>query len=72
MRCEIAMAKVLLPALAMACILALLLTGCQSVPVDRPCGVIRDSLKTVRGVTPADARRIDIHYERGRAAGCWQ
>jgi hypothetical protein len=33
--------------------------------------VITDSLMTVRGATPADTRRIDIHFERGVAAGCW-
>lgn len=58
--------------IAVLAILALLATACQTVPVDRPCGVIRDSLKTVRGATPADARRIDVHFERGRAAGCWR
>lgn len=43
----------------------------KTVPVDRPCGVITDSLATVRGATPADTRRIDVHFERGVAAGCW-
>jgi hypothetical protein len=50
----------------------LALAGCQSAPVDRPCGVIVDSLQDVRGATPADVRRIDIHFERGVAAGCWK
>jgi len=39
--------------------------------VTRPCGVITDSLMTVKGKTPADDKRIDIHFERGIAAGCW-
>lgn len=43
----------------------------KTVPVDRPCGVITDSLATVQGATPADTRRIDVHFERGVAAGCW-
>jgi hypothetical protein len=33
--------------------------------------VIADSLMNVRGATTADTRRIDIHFERGVAAGCW-
>jgi len=51
--------------------IAALLAGCQTAPVDKPCGVIRDDLKTVHGKTPADQQRIDIHTARGRAAGCW-
>lgn len=51
----------------------LALAACQSpAPVDRPCGVIRDSLRDVTGATPAMTRRIDIHFERGVAAGCWR
>lgn len=53
-------------------VVAMVLAACQTVPVDRPCGVIRDSLKTVNATTPADQRRLDIHFERGRAAGCWR
>ena len=49
----------------------LLLSGCQSAPVDKPCGVIRDDLKTVAATTPAGQQRLDVHYERGRSAGCW-
>lgn len=49
----------------------LVLGGCQTVPVDRPCGVIRDDLRTAQGKTPADQQRIDIHFARGKAAGCW-
>jgi hypothetical protein len=57
-----------------AVVLALLvLAGCQSTsPVDRPCGVIIDSLRDVKGATPADTRRVDVHFERGVAAGCWK
>lgn len=50
----------------------LALSACQrTAPVDRPCGVIVDSLRDVRGATPAMTRRIDVHFERGIAAGCW-
>lgn len=66
------MSKMLLPWLLTAVVFAVLLAGCQTVAVDRPCGVIRDSLRTVIGATPDDSRRITIHYERGRAAGCWE
>jgi hypothetical protein len=49
------------------------LAACQTTaPVDRPCGVIRDSLRDVQGATPAMTRRIDVHFERGVAAGCWR
>lgn len=71
MRCEVAMAKMLLPSLIMAFVLAFLLTGCQTAPVNKPCGVIRDDLRTVQGKTAADQQRIDIHHARGKAAGCW-
>ena len=54
-----------------ACGIALAVAACQTVPVDRPCGVITDALRDGRGATPADTRRIDIHFERGVAAGCW-
>ena len=52
-------------------VIALALAGCQSVPVDRPCGVIRDDLKSVQATTPAGQQRLDIHFERGAAAKCW-
>lgn len=52
-------------------VLGFLMAGCQSVPVDRPCGVIRDSLIDVRATTPEGERRINVHHARGRAAGCW-
>lgn len=49
------------------------LTACQTAaPVNRPCGVIRDSLLSVHATTPAGQQRLDVHFERGRAAGCWQ
>lgn len=58
--------------LAGAAALAVALTACQTpAPVDRPCGVITDSLRDVIGKTPADTRRIDVHLERGIAAKCW-
>ena len=53
-------------------LVALALAGCQSVPVDRPCGVIKDSLIDVRATTPDGERRINIHHARGAAAGCWR
>ncbi|WNJ88452.1 hypothetical protein [Bosea sp. 685] len=59
--------------IALALGTALAASACQTTaPVDRPCGVITDSLLSVRGATPADTRRIDIHFERGVAAGCWR
>ena len=58
---------------ALAFGIALAASACQTeAPVNRPCGVIADSLMNVRGATPADTRRIDIHFERGVAAGCWE
>jgi starvation-inducible outer membrane lipoprotein len=59
---------------ALIIVAAASLSGCASVPVpiDRPCGVIVDSLRDVRGATPSDTRRIDIHFERGVAANCWK
>lgn len=55
-------------------LLAPALGGCpgQTVLIAQPCGVIVDSLKDVRGATPADTRRIDVHFERGVAASCWK
>lgn len=52
-------------------IIALALAACTTAPVDRPCGVIRDNLKTVQATTPAGQQRLDVHHARGRAAGCW-
>lgn len=52
--------------------IGLLASACQTVqPVDRPCGVIVDSLRDVFGRTAADTRRIDQHFERGISASCW-
>lgn len=56
---------------AVILLLLLPLAACQTAPVDQPCGVIRDDLKTVQATTPAGQQRLDGHYERGRAAGCW-
>lgn len=39
--------------------------------VDKPCGVLADSLKTVQATTPDGEKRLSIHYERGISAGCW-
>lgn len=52
---------------------ALALAGCgeEKVSFVNPCGVLSDSLREVKGATPADTRRIDVHFERGVAAGCW-
>lgn len=58
--------------IALALGIALGAAACQTTaPVDRPCGVITDNLMSVRGATPSDTKRIDIHFERGVAAGCW-
>ena len=57
--------------IAIVCLLMLPAGQCQTSPVDKPCGVIRDDLKTVQGKTPADQQRVDIHFARGKAAGCW-
>ena len=49
-----------------------LLTGCfQTVPVDKPCGVLDDSLANVQATTSDGNRRIDTHFEAGVRAGCW-
>ena len=47
------------------------LAGCASVPVDKPCGVIRDSLSTVKATDSSGQQRLDVHHARGKAAGCW-
>lgn len=57
--------------IGVAALVALGLVACSTVPVDRPCGVIRDSLATVQAKTPDGQQRLDVHHERGRAAGCW-
>lgn len=48
------------------------LSGCASVPVTKPCGVINDSLLGVEATTRDGDRRLALHYERGHAAGCWK
>lgn len=59
-------------AIFLAIATAVALAGCQTpAPVDRPCGVIRDSLEGVAATTPAGQTRLDVHFVRGRAAGCW-
>jgi outer membrane biogenesis lipoprotein LolB len=52
---------------------AALLAGCATTaaPVNRPCGVIVDSLVDVQGAARTDQQRIDRHHARGRGAGCW-
>jgi len=54
--------------------LGIAITGCASapVPVNKPCGVISDNLKDVHAKTRDGERRISDHYERGKAAGCWE
>lgn len=47
------------------------LSGCASVPVNKPCGVVNDSLLGVEATTRDGDRRLALHYERGLAAGCW-
>jgi hypothetical protein len=51
---------------------AFALAGCQSVPVNSPCGVIKDSLLGVNATTPAGQLRLNVHHERGAASGCWK
>lgn len=49
------------------------LAGCATtMPVNKPCGVITDSLGDVQAATPEGNRRIDAHFERGVRAGCWE
>lgn len=59
------------PAIVISILLAV--AGCQSPgPSSAPCGVIRDSLASVQATTPAGQQRLDVHYERGKAVGCWK
>ena len=58
-------------ALALGTALAASACAKEPPPVTKPCGVISDSLMTVKGKTPEDDRRVDKHFERGVAAGCW-
>lgn len=58
--------------IALALGIAAAASACQTAPpVDRPCGIVRDALIDVQGTTAAFTRRIDLHVERGIAAGCW-
>lgn len=66
------MKRAALSRIALALGIALAASACQTVPTDRPCGVIVDDLKTVVGATREDNRRISIHFERGVAANCWK
>jgi len=43
----------------------------SSVPVNRPCGIISDSLMDVTATTRDGERRISRHFEAGVRAGCW-
>jgi hypothetical protein len=53
-------------------LIALSMTGCATtMPVNRPCGVISDSLIDVHATTRDGDRRISDHYARGHAAKCW-
>jgi hypothetical protein len=57
---------------ALVIALSVPLMACQSpAPVSRPCGVIRDDLKTVQATTAGGNTRLAVHFERGKAAGCW-
>lgn len=47
------------------------LTGCVTVPVDKPCGVITDPLMGVNATNRDGQRRLDKHFEAGVGAGCW-
>lgn len=53
-------------------LLPVLLMGCVTTqPVDKPCGVINDSLQNVNSNTRKGNERLAVHFERGRSAGCW-
>lgn len=58
--------------IAMTVMIAFGLAGCATQPVNTPCGVIKDSLINVNATTPDGQRRLNVHHERGAAAGCWQ
>ena len=49
------------------------LAGCAQAPapVNKPCGVIHDSLLGVNATTPDGQRRLNVHHERGAEARCW-
>lgn len=52
-------------------LVTMMLGGCATTSVNKPCGVITDSLKDVHATTRDGERRISTHYEAGVAAGCW-
>ncbi len=57
-----------------AAALGIVLAGCAPkamLPVNKPCGVIDDSLGDVQATTKEGNKRIDAHFERGVRAGCW-
>lgn len=60
--------------LILAGLCAVSLAGCAGgpQPVDKPCGVITDSLQNVNATSTAGQERLDVHFERGTAAGCWK
>jgi len=66
-------ARALLMNATLLAALGTVIAGCASspAPVNKPCGVIEDSLGSVSGKTRNDQRRIDRHFERGFVAGCW-
>ena len=79
MRDETALIRGVLNALPVSLVLwaiiiftALALAGCQSAPVNSPCGVIKDSLLGVNATTSDGQRRLNVHHERGASAGCWK
>lgn len=48
------------------------LTACvPTQPVNKPCGVIINSLESVHATTKQGEVRISKHFERGVRAGCW-
>lgn len=53
-------------------LVTMVLAGCQTTQVNKPCGVITDSLSDVHATTRDGERRISAHHEAGVAAGCWR
>jgi len=51
--------------------LGIALGACVSVPVNKPCGVLTDSLMNVTATTREGEQRISRHFEAGVSAGCW-
>ena len=53
-------------------VIGIALTACvPTQPVNKPCGVIIDSLESVHATTKQGEVRISKHFERGVRAGCW-